>query len=160
MKERKGSHCWMFAAGEEETIFLADTRDGDNKIVTRLLPSFFFPPFHPPLILLPLSFHLDRVILASLRPSSSPSTRRRIRGATVDERDSLFRRRDPSRKPLMEEVLFPPGPNSGRLHCRIIATPLNRNPSAEKEVIVPRTPPTNQPAITFFLLLPLSSLLA
>lgn len=72
-----------------------------------------------------------------------------------DERDSLFRR-DPSRKPLLEVASFflspfhaplalPPrslsfsfslalsfsrrlSPSQTRLHCRIIVTPLNRNP--------------------------------
>ena len=38
----------------------------------------------------------------------------------------------PPENPLWNKF-FSPGPNSGRLHCRIIATPLNRNPSAEED---------------------------
>lgn len=148
----------MFAAGEEETIFLADTRDDDNKIVTRLRPSFFFfplsfptlsssPPSHPsPRFLSPRPRHPS--VVSSLLPlldTVDPWWHRRGR-ATVTR---YFAGEIPPENPLWEKF-FSLGPNSGRLHCRIIATPLNRNPSAEEEVIVPRAPPTNQPVATFF----------
>lgn len=103
---------------------------------SHLSPRFLSPrPRHPSVVssLLPL---LDTV---------DPWWHRRGR-ATVTR---YFAGEIPPENPLWKKF-FSLGPNSGRLHCRIIATPLNRNPSAEEEVIVPRAPPTNQPVATFF----------
>lgn len=130
---------------------------GDNKIVTRLLP--FFPlsfSLHP--FTLPSSFSFPFTSTASSSRRFTPPypPRHGGRGSVVAPWTSTVTRyfagEIPPENPLWNKF-FSPGPNSGRLHCRIIATPLNRNPSAEEEVIVPRAPPTNRPTFFFLLLL-------
>lgn len=158
MKERKVLLIVGCSRREKKKRFFSRIRETTTIRLSHVSVLLFFfplsfptlsspPPSHPsPRFLSPRPRHPSVVSsLLSLLDTVDPWWHRRGR-ATVTR---YFAGEIPPENPLWKKF-FSLGPNSGRLHCRIIATPLNRNPSAEEEVIVPRAPPTNQPVATFF----------